>query len=33
VLFERRAEEYLDPECLAILGRHLFVRLKRADRN
>lgn len=32
VLFERRAEEYLDPECLAILGRHLFVRLKRAGR-
>jgi hypothetical protein len=32
VLFERRAEAYLDPECLAMLGRHLFVRLKRADR-
>jgi hypothetical protein len=30
LLFERRAEVYLDPECLAMLGRHLFVRLKRA---
>jgi hypothetical protein len=23
VLFERRAEHYLDPECLAIIGRLL----------
>ena len=30
LLFERRAEVYLDPECLAMLGRHLSVRLKRA---
>ena len=30
LLFERRSEVYLDPECLAMLGRHLFVRLKRA---
>ncbi|MDY6822414.1 MAG: DUF3786 domain-containing protein [Thermodesulfobacteriota bacterium] len=27
VLFEQRAEAYLDPECLAMLGRHLFARL------
>ncbi|MFZ5564923.1 MAG: DUF3786 domain-containing protein [Thermodesulfobacteriota bacterium] len=30
VLFERRAEAYLDAECLAMLGRYLFFRLKRA---
>ncbi len=29
VLFERRAESYLDAECLAMLGRALFVNLKR----
>ncbi len=28
VLFERRAEKYLDPECLAMAGRLLFTRLK-----
>jgi len=28
VLFERRAENYLDPESLAIAGRLLFTRLK-----
>jgi hypothetical protein len=28
LLFERRAETYLDPECLAMLGRRLFTRLK-----
>ena len=32
LLYERRAEDYLDPECLAMLGRHLFVRLKKAGR-
>jgi hypothetical protein len=30
VLFERRAERYLDAECLAMLGRLLFIRLKEA---
>lgn len=30
VLFERRAESYLDPECLAMLGRLLFTSLKKA---
>lgn len=30
VLFERRAEQYLDPECLAILGRLLFDALNKA---
>ena len=30
VLFERRAENYLDPECLAMLGRCLFTYLKKA---
>jgi hypothetical protein len=29
VLFERRAESYLDAECLAMLGRALFVNLKK----
>ncbi len=29
VLFERRAENYLDPECLAMTGRLLFSSLKR----
>lgn len=29
VLFERRAENYLDAECLAILGRILYTRLTR----
>jgi len=29
VLFERRAESYLDPECLAMVGRLLFSKLKR----
>lgn len=28
ILFERRAEKYLDAECLAMLGRLLFSRLK-----
>ncbi|MBW2250010.1 MAG: DUF3786 domain-containing protein [Deltaproteobacteria bacterium] len=28
VLFERRAENYLDPECLAMVGRCLFTYLK-----
>ena len=31
VLFERRAESYLDPECLAMLGRLLFTSLKRLE--
>jgi len=30
VIFERRAENYLDPECLAMLGRCLFTYLKKA---
>jgi hypothetical protein len=30
VLFERRAERYLDPECLAMVGRLLFTNLKKA---
>ena len=30
VLFERRAENYLDPECLAMVGRYLFTSLKKA---
>jgi len=30
VLFERRAENYLDPECLAMVGRCLFTYLKKA---
>lgn len=30
VLFERRAQYYLDPECLAILGMLLFDHLKKA---
>ena len=29
VLFERRAERYLDPECLAMVGALLFTSLKR----
>jgi hypothetical protein len=29
-LFERRAERYLDPECLAMVGRLLFTYLKKA---
>lgn len=29
VLFERRAETYLDPECLAMVGRLLFSKLKK----
>ncbi len=32
VLFERRAENYLDPECLAMVGRCLFTYLKKAVR-
>jgi hypothetical protein len=28
LLFERRAEKYLDPECLAMAGRILFTCLK-----
>ena len=31
VLFERRAEEYLDAECLAIAGRILFESLRGLD--
>lgn len=30
VLFERRAENYLDPECLAMVGRCLFTYLQKA---
>jgi len=30
VLFERRAENYLDPECLAMVGRFLFTYLEKA---
>lgn len=30
VLFEHRAEKYLDAECLAMLGRQLFRHLKKA---
>ena len=30
VLFERRAENYLDMECLAMVGMLLFEHLKRA---
>lgn len=33
VLFERRAEDYLDPECLAMVGRLLFIYLKKAIHN
>jgi hypothetical protein len=32
VLFERRAEKYLDMECLAMVGMLLFERLKMAAR-
>jgi len=32
VLFERRAENYLDPECLAMVGRCLFTYLKNVIR-
>ncbi len=32
VLFERRAEDYLDPECLAMVGRLLFTCLKEAGK-
>jgi hypothetical protein len=28
VLFESRAETYLDMECIAMLGRQLFIHLK-----
>jgi len=30
VLFQRRAENYLDPECLAMVGRCLFTYLEKA---
>jgi hypothetical protein len=33
VLFERRAEDYLDPECLAMVGRLLFTCLKKTGNN
>ena len=33
VLFERRAEDYLDPECLAMVGRLLFTYLKKVSKN
>ena len=29
ILFERRAEKYLDAECIAMLGRHMFVCLRK----
>lgn len=32
VLFERRAEKYLDAECIAMLGRQLFDHLKKVDK-
>jgi Domain of unknown function (DUF3786) len=32
VLFERRSEDYLDPECLGMVGRLLFTCLKKATR-
>lgn len=32
LLFERRAESYLDAECLAMIGRLLLANLKRATR-
>jgi hypothetical protein len=32
VIFERRAEHYLDSECLAMVGRCLFNFLKKAVR-
>ncbi len=31
VLFEKRAEAYLDAECLAMAGRQVYVHLKEAD--
>jgi hypothetical protein len=31
VLFERRADQYLDPECLTIVGMHLADYLKKAS--
>lgn len=31
ILFERRAEHYLDPECLAMIGSSLFRHLKRTE--
>lgn len=31
ILFEQRAEHFLDPECLAMLGSSLFGHLKRAE--
>ena len=33
VLFEKRSEDYLDPECLAMVGRLLFTYLKKAVNN
>lgn len=30
VLFQEHADRYLDPECLAMLGRRLYARLERA---
>ncbi len=32
VLFERRAEKYLDAECIAMLGWQLFSHLKKAEK-
>jgi len=32
VLFERRAEKYLDSECIAMLGWQLFNHLRKADK-
>ena len=31
ILFERRAEYFLDPECLAMIGTSLFAHLKRTE--
>jgi len=31
ILFERRAEHFLDPECLAMVGSSLFKHLKRTE--
>ena len=33
VLFHRSADQYLDGECLAMLGRLLFTSLDKAARN
>jgi hypothetical protein len=33
VLFEKRADQYLDAECLAMSGSYLFAMLKKASRH